>query len=56
MGKFHNDMFCKLETAINELEIESECSLQRIETVICLIMECLSGFWQCGSITSYNEA
>ncbi len=41
MEKFHNDMLCKLETAINELEAESDCSLQRIETVILLIMECL---------------
>ncbi|MDY9918940.1 RteC protein [Porphyromonadaceae bacterium KH3R12] len=42
MDKFYKETLHKLETAINELEIESDCSLQRIEAVIHLIVKCLS--------------
>ncbi|WP_159638869.1 RteC domain-containing protein [Sphingobacterium composti Ten et al. 2007 non Yoo et al. 2007] len=42
MNKFYNETLHKLETAINELEIETDCSIQRIEAVIHLILECLS--------------
>ncbi|WP_455580195.1 hypothetical protein [Chryseobacterium taklimakanense] len=41
MNKFYNETLHKLETAINELEIETDCSIQRIEAVIHLILECL---------------
>lgn len=34
MNKFYNETLLKLETAINELEIETDCSIQRIEAVI----------------------
>lgn len=42
MNKFYNETLHKLETSINELEIESDCSIQRIEAAIQLILECLS--------------
>lgn len=42
MNKFYNDTLSKLETAINDLEIEADYSIQRIEAVIHLILECLS--------------
>ncbi|MCT3651564.1 RteC domain-containing protein [Elizabethkingia anophelis] len=42
MDKFYNETLCKLETAINELEIEADCPLQRIEAVIDLIVNCLA--------------
>lgn len=42
MDKFYNETLSKLELAINELEVEADCSIQRIEAVIHLILECLS--------------
>lgn len=42
MNRFYNETLSKLETAINELEIEADCSIQRMEAVIHLILECLS--------------
>lgn len=42
MDKFYNATLYKLETAIGELEIEEDYSIQRIEAVIHLILECLS--------------
>ncbi len=42
MEKYHAEILYKLEEAIGELEIEADCSLHRIETVIHLILECLS--------------
>lgn len=42
MDKFHNETLYKLETAINELEIEADYSIQRIEAVIDTILKCLS--------------
>jgi hypothetical protein len=42
MDKFYNETFHKLETAISELEIEVDCSIQRIEAVIYLIVKYLS--------------
>ena len=42
MDKFYNETLFKLETAIKELEIEADCSIQRIEVVIHLIVACLS--------------
>lgn len=42
MDKFYNETLHKLETTINELEIEADYSLHRIEVVIHLIVECLS--------------
>ncbi|MDX3913909.1 MAG: RteC domain-containing protein [Pseudosphingobacterium sp.] len=42
MEKFYNETLFKLETAINELELEADCSVQRIETVINLILQYLS--------------
>lgn len=41
MNRFYNETLSKLETAINELEIEADCSIQRMEAVH-LILECLS--------------
>lgn len=43
MDKLYNETLYKLEAAINDLEIEADCPLQRIEAVIYLIVECLSG-------------
>lgn len=42
MDKFYTETLNKLGTAINELEIEADNSIQRIEAVIHLIVECLS--------------
>jgi len=42
MNKFYNETLYKLETAISELEIEADCSIQRIEAVIGIIIKCLS--------------
>src|SRR5690606_28842325 len=42
MDKFYNETLHKLQTAINETGIEADCSVQRIEAVIHLIVECLS--------------
>jgi len=42
MNKFYNETLHKLETAINELEIEADCSIQRMEAVIHLILECVN--------------
>lgn len=42
MDKFYNEILSKLETAINELEIEADCSIQRVEAVIHLVLESLS--------------
>lgn len=42
MEKYYTEIQHKLETSINELEIETEPSVQEIEVVIHLILECLS--------------
>lgn len=42
MEEFYNRTLNKLKTEINELEIETDCSLQRIEVVIPVITQCLS--------------
>lgn len=42
MNKYFNETLHNLETAINELEIEADCSIQRIEDVIQLIIQTLS--------------
>ncbi|WP_254528631.1 MULTISPECIES: RteC domain-containing protein [unclassified Sphingobacterium] len=42
MHKFYNDTLYKLDTAINELEIEVDCPPQRVEAIIHLIVNCLS--------------
>ncbi|MCS7472502.1 RteC domain-containing protein [Myroides odoratimimus] len=42
MDKFYDETLRNLETAISELEIEADYSIQRIEAVINLILECLS--------------
>ena|SRR5690606_17602222 len=47
MDKFYNETLSKLETGINELEIEIDCPTQRTEAVIHLILECLSDVKQC---------
>ena len=42
MDKFYNETYLKLETAIQELEIESDCPIKRIEAVIQLVIQSLS--------------
>ena len=42
MDKFYNQTLIKLESEIKELEIETDCSIERIEAVIQLIIKCLS--------------
>lgn len=42
MDKFYTETLHKLETTINELEIEADYSIQRIEAVIDIILKCLS--------------
>ncbi|MDN4011392.1 RteC domain-containing protein [Chryseobacterium gambrini] len=42
MDKFYNKTLLRLETTIDELEIETDYSIQRIEAVIDIILKCLS--------------
>ncbi|HWK58384.1 MAG TPA: hypothetical protein VNQ80_13655, partial [Parapedobacter sp.] len=42
MKQFYNEKISELEIAIDEVEIETDCSLHRLETVIHLVLECLS--------------
>ncbi|MDN3709753.1 hypothetical protein QW060_24150 [Myroides ceti] len=42
MDKFYNETYRKLEAAIQEQEIEIDCLLLRSETIIHLIVNCLS--------------
>ena len=42
MDKFYSEALHRLEKAITETEIETDCSVQRIEAVIHHILECLS--------------
>ncbi|SFB86439.1 RteC protein [Parapedobacter composti] len=42
MNKFYNETLHRLETTINELEIDTDCSVQQIEAVVHLIVESLS--------------
>lgn len=42
MDKLYIETLFKLETTVTQLEIEADCSIQRIEAVIHLIVECLS--------------
>lgn len=42
MDKFYNETYLKLETAIQELEIETDCPIKRIEAVIQLILQSLA--------------
>lgn len=42
MDKFYDEILQRLETEINELEIEVDCPLKRTEAVIHLVVECLS--------------
>lgn len=42
MDNFYNGIISKLETAIDTMEMEADCSIQRIEAVIHLILGCLS--------------
>lgn len=42
MDDFYNEVLFKLEAEINELEFETEHSIQRIEDIICLIIKYLS--------------
>ena len=42
MDKFYNETLQKLETAIEKLELENDCPIQKTETVIKLILQSLS--------------
>src|SRR5690606_41843728 len=42
MDKFYNETLSKLETSITETGIDADCSVQRIEAVIHVIVQCLS--------------
>src|SRR5690554_1387442 len=42
MDKFYNETLSKLETSINELEIDVDCFILRIEAVIDIILKSLS--------------
>ena len=42
MDKFYNETYLKLETAIQELEIETDCPIKRIEAVIHHIIQSLA--------------
>ncbi|MBS7233149.1 RteC domain-containing protein [Flavobacterium psychroterrae] len=42
MDKFYNKKLFELETTINELEVETDCPILRIEAVIPIILQCLA--------------
>ena len=42
METFYSEKLSNLEMATNDLEVEADCSIQRMEAVIYLILECLS--------------
>lgn len=42
MEAFYSETLNKLETAINEIEIEIDNPLQRIEAIVPIIVQCLS--------------
>lgn len=42
MNKFYDETYLKLETAIQELEIETDCPIKRVEAVIQLIIQSLA--------------
>lgn len=42
MKQFYNEKISELEIAIDEVEIETDCSLARLETVIHIVLKCLS--------------
>ncbi|WP_293956639.1 MULTISPECIES: RteC domain-containing protein [unclassified Sphingobacterium] len=42
MDKFYNETYLKLETAIQELEIETDCPIRRIESAMQLIIQSLA--------------
>jgi len=42
MDKFYKKTLYELELAINELEIETDCPIQRIEPVVVIIVSSLS--------------
>jgi hypothetical protein len=42
MDKFYDEILQKLEMSIKELELEADCSVQRMEAVVHRILECLS--------------
>ena len=42
MDKFYIETLSEIETAINELEIEADYSIQRIEVIISIILKHLS--------------
>ncbi|WP_442955344.1 hypothetical protein [Pedobacter terrae] len=42
MDKFYNETYLKLKTAIEELEIETDSLVKRIEAVIQLIIQSIS--------------
>ena|GEM_PF-1516282 len=39
MNKFHKEILYKLEATIKELEIETECPIQQIESVTPIIIQ-----------------
>jgi len=47
MDKFYNESLCKLETAIKDLETGTDCSIERVETIINIILKCLSELKEC---------
>lgn len=42
MERFYNELLCKLEMSIKELEFEVDCPIQFVEATIHLIVNCLS--------------
>lgn len=47
MDKIYKESLTKLESSINDMEIEVNYSIQRIETVIQMILKCLSDIKNC---------
>jgi len=54
MDKFYKETLSKLEAEINKLEIEENCTIQRIETVIYLIVNALSEIKEYVLVTGFK--
>ncbi len=42
MDKFYKETLCNLKTTISELDVGADCSIQRTETIINIVVKCLS--------------
>ncbi|RKD16334.1 hypothetical protein BCY91_05550 [Pelobium manganitolerans] len=56
MDKFYNETLTKLENEIKELEIDADCSIERIEAVIKLInLKKLKDYCGCSNFCLHSK-